>query len=56
MAEAAGEAVKAGDVLMEVETDKAVMEVEAEADGVLVDVRAAAGEEIPVGEVIAQDR
>jgi pyruvate/2-oxoglutarate dehydrogenase complex dihydrolipoamide acyltransferase (E2) component len=49
-----GEAVKAGDVLMEVETDKAVMEVEAEADGVLVDVRAAPGEEIPVGEVIAR--
>ena len=36
-----GDAVKAGDVLMEVETDKAVMEVEAEADGVLTDVTAA---------------
>ena len=49
-----GEAVKAGDVLMEVETDKTVMEVEAGADGILTDVRAAAGEEIPVGEVIAK--
>lgn len=49
-----GEAVKAGDVLMEVETDKAVMEVEADSDGVLIDVRAAPGEEIPVGEVIAR--
>ena len=49
-----GEAVKAGDVLMEVETDKAVMEVEADLDGVLIDVRAAPGEEIPVGEVIAR--
>ena len=49
-----GDAVKAGDVLMEVETDKAVMEVEAEADGVLTDVTAAVGEEIPVGDVIAR--
>jgi pyruvate/2-oxoglutarate dehydrogenase complex dihydrolipoamide acyltransferase (E2) component len=49
-----GDAVKAGDALMEVETDKAVMEVEAGVDGVLTDVTAAAGEEIPVGEVIAR--
>ncbi len=48
-----GEAVKAGDALMEVETDKAVMEVEAQADGFLTDVRTAAGEAAPVGEVIA---
>ncbi|MGC2787906.1 MAG: biotin/lipoyl-containing protein [Roseiarcus sp.] len=50
----AGDPVKVGDVLMEVETDKAVMEVEADADGTLTDVSAAAGEEIPVGEVIAR--
>ncbi|MEY8100124.1 biotin/lipoyl-containing protein, partial [Falsihalocynthiibacter sp. S25ZX9] len=31
----AGDAVKIGDVLMEVETDKAVMDVEALADGYL---------------------
>ena len=49
----AGDPVKAGDALMEVETDKAVMEVEAPADGFLTDVRAAAGEAIPVGQVIA---
>ncbi len=49
-----GETVKTGDVLMEVGTDKAVMEVEADSDGVLIDVRAAPGEEIPVGEVIAR--
>jgi pyruvate/2-oxoglutarate dehydrogenase complex dihydrolipoamide acyltransferase (E2) component len=49
-----GDAVKAGDVLMEVETDKAVMEVEADADGVLTDVTAGVGEEIPVGDVIAR--
>ena len=39
---------------MEVETDKAVMEVEADADGTLTDVSAAAGEEVPVGEMIAR--
>lgn len=50
----AGDPVKAGDVLMEVETDKAVMEVEADADGTLTDVTAAVGEEIPVGDVIAR--
>ena len=50
----AGDPVKRGDVLMEVETDKAVMEVEADADGTLTDVSAAAGEEVPVGEVIAR--
>ena len=48
-----GDAVKTGDALMEVETDKAVMEVEALADGFLVDVRAAAGDNVPVGQVIA---
>lgn len=52
----AADPVKAGDVLMEVETDKAVMEVEADADGTLTDVTAAVGEEIPVGDVIAEDR
>ncbi len=48
-----GDAVKTGDALMEVETDKAVMEVEAQADGFLTDVRAAAGDTVPIGDVIA---
>ena len=48
-----GDAVKAGDVLMEVETDKAAMEVEAQADGYLTDVLRGEGEDVPVGEVIA---
>ncbi|WP_346908343.1 biotin/lipoyl-containing protein [uncultured Roseibium sp.] len=48
-----GDAVKAGDVLMEVETDKAAMEVEAQADGFLTEIRADEGAEVPVGEVIA---
>ena len=50
---APGDVVNVGDVLMEVETDKAVMEVEAQADGVLIDVRAGVGEDVPVGTVIA---
>lgn len=48
-----GDAVRTGEALMEVETDKAVMEVEALADGFLSDVRAAPGESVPVGQVVA---
>ena len=50
---APGDAVAEGDALFEVETDKATMEVEAQAAGVLADVRARAGEDVPVGQVIA---
>ena len=50
---AAGDAVAKGDVLFEVETDKATMEVEAQADGFLNGVRAQAGEEVPVGTAVA---
>ncbi|MCG6901950.1 MAG: pyruvate dehydrogenase [Rhodobacter sp.] len=50
---APGDAVKTGDVLFEVETDKATMEVEAQADGFLNQVRHHAGQDVPVGEVIA---
>jgi hypothetical protein len=38
---------------MEVETDKATMEVPAGRDGVLAEIRAEAGREVPIGEVIA---
>lgn len=48
-----GDAVKTGDALMEVETDKAVMEVEALADGFLAAVSADAGDHVPVGQVVA---
>ncbi len=50
---AAGDKVAPGDVLMEVETDKATMEVEAQAEGFLTNVRATEGEAVPVGNVIA---
>ena len=48
-----GDPVSAGDVLFEVETDKAVMEVEARHAGYLVRVDAEAGSEVAVGSVIA---
>ena len=48
-----GEEVAKGDPLMEVETDKAVVEVEAPAAGILAAVSAAEGDEVPVGQVIA---
>ena len=49
----AGDAVAAGDVLFEVETDKATMEVEAQGAGFLTDITAEAGQDVPVGQVIA---
>ena len=48
-----GDTIQKGEQLLEIETDKATMEVEAEADGVLAGVTATAGEDIPVGRVIA---
>ena len=48
-----GEPVAKGEVLLEVETDKAVVEIEAAADGILAGVSAAAGDVIPVGKTIA---
>jgi pyruvate dehydrogenase E2 component (dihydrolipoamide acetyltransferase) len=48
-----GEPVKPGDVLAEVETDKANMELEAYDEGVLSEVRVGEGESAPVGGVIA---
>src|SRR5215472_18090433 len=48
-----GELVTRGEPLMEVETDKAVVEIEAPGSGVLSGVRVREGEEVPVGTVIA---
>src|SRR6266852_527610 len=48
-----GEPVKTGDTLAEVETDKAVMELVARADGVLRQVAASEGQTVPVGTVVA---
>ncbi|MGH7528835.1 MAG: dihydrolipoamide acetyltransferase family protein [Gemmatimonadales bacterium] len=48
-----GDAVKTGETLAEVETDKAVMELVARADGQLLKVLAAEGATVPVGQVVA---
>ena len=48
-----GDSVQKGELLLEIETDKAVMEVESEADGILTGIVAQPGEEFPVGHVIA---
>lgn len=48
-----GDAVKAGDVLAEVETDKAVMELVARGDGVLRKRLANEGDSSPVGTLLA---
>jgi pyruvate dehydrogenase E2 component (dihydrolipoamide acetyltransferase) len=48
-----GEAVKKGEPLLEIETDKAVVEIEAPGDGFLVGITAHEGAVIPVGETIA---
>lgn len=47
-----GDRVERGDVLAEVETDKATMELEAFAPGMLLETRAKPGEMVPVGTVI----
>jgi len=47
-----GDRVERGDVIAEVETDKATMELEAFTAGVLIEARAKAGEMVPVGTVI----
>ena len=48
-----GDRVTRGEPLLEIETDKAVVEVEAPADGILAGIKAAAGADIPVGQTIA---
>jgi pyruvate dehydrogenase E2 component (dihydrolipoamide acetyltransferase) len=50
---AAGDAIKPGDNLFEIETDKVSMEVPATAAGVLAEIRVPAGEVAPVGAVVA---
>jgi pyruvate dehydrogenase E2 component (dihydrolipoamide acetyltransferase) len=47
-----GERIERGDIIAEVETDKAVMELEAFASGVLLKTMAKEGELVPVGTVL----
>ena len=48
-----GDRVSKGEPLLDVETDKAVVEVEAPADGFLAGIKASEGADIPVGQTIA---
>jgi pyruvate/2-oxoglutarate dehydrogenase complex dihydrolipoamide acyltransferase (E2) component len=53
IAVAVGDAVRAGELVLEVETDKAVIAVEAEADGHVLALPVAVGETVGVGAVAA---
>jgi pyruvate dehydrogenase E2 component (dihydrolipoamide acetyltransferase) len=48
-----GDPVERGEVIAEIETDKATVEMEAMASGTLAEIVAGVGSELPVGEVIA---
>ena len=50
---AEGQSVSKGEPLMEIETDKATVEIEAPSSGILTQVIAKAGDEVPVGQRIA---
>src|ERR1019366_7459693 len=48
-----GESVAKGEPLLEIETDKVVMEIESPGDGVLAGVKVQAGTEVPAADEIA---
>ena len=48
-----GDTVAKGQLLFEIETDKAAMEVEAPASGIIADISAAEGTVVPVGQAVA---
>src|SRR5436190_16869156 len=48
-----GDRVSKGEALMEIETDKVTVEIEAPADGTLAGISAAEGDDVPVGRAIA---
>jgi pyruvate dehydrogenase E2 component (dihydrolipoamide acetyltransferase) len=50
---AEGHTVAVGDVLCEIETDKATMDYESPADGILLKISAKEGQSVPVGDTIA---
>jgi pyruvate dehydrogenase E2 component (dihydrolipoamide acetyltransferase) len=47
-----GDAIAKGEPLLDIETDKAVVEIESPADGILAGIKAQAGDVIPVGQTI----
>ena len=51
-----GDSVKEGELIAEIETDKATMEMESFHDGVLLKLLAAKGDALPVGAPLAAAR
>jgi pyruvate dehydrogenase E2 component (dihydrolipoamide acetyltransferase) len=49
----AGDRVSKGEPVAEIETDKAILELESPADGVVLELLAGEGEAVPVGEAVA---
>jgi pyruvate/2-oxoglutarate dehydrogenase complex dihydrolipoamide acyltransferase (E2) component len=47
-----GDAVERGEPIVEIETDKSMIEMEATHSGTLVEIVAESGQEVPVGETI----
>ena len=47
-----GDRVERGEPIVEVETDKATLDMEATQSGTLAEIAAEAGQEVPVGDVI----
>src|SRR5580704_15240553 len=47
-----GDKIKSGEAIVEIETDKATMEMESAEDGTLAAIVVAAGQKVPVGAVI----
>lgn len=50
---AVGDQVERGEMIVEIETDKALMEIESPAAGVLAEILHEDGAEVPVGDAIA---
>jgi pyruvate dehydrogenase E2 component (dihydrolipoamide acetyltransferase) len=48
-----GDTIARGDVIAEIETDKATVEMEATASGTLAEIVHNAGDQVPIGEPIA---
>lgn len=51
---AVGDAVKQGDLLLELETDKVNLEISADSDGVVAEILAKEGDTVKIGEVIGR--
>src|SRR5690606_29604129 len=51
---APGDEIRKGDAILEIDTDKAAFEIEADRDGTLAEILVGPGEKVPVGTVLAR--